>query len=558
MRKVEVALGQAYRYATHVRRFDQALRTPLPAQHDKLMQVIKANENTAFGQKHNFAKINSISDYQSLVPPNTYEDLQPYIERVMNGRRGQLTNEDVVMFATTSGTTGKPKYIPITPSHLKDYTHAFQVQNYKMIVDYPGAPLGTYMIFSSNDEEGRTAAGIPFGSVSGLLRQRQSSLVQKYFALPHQVSRIKDVEVKYYVMLRLALCQDVSAILGCNPSSMLLLADQMQERAEELISDIAEGTLRKAFMPPPAIAEPLSRHFVHDRVRAQELQRILDKHGRLTPELVWPNMAMLSCWKGGPMSFYLDRLPAAYGDLPIRDFGYMASEGRGTISISHQGAGGVVALTCHFFEFVPENEKDSPNPTFLTVDQLELGGRYYIYFTTSSGLYRYDINDLIEVEGFEYNTPVIRFVQKGMGVSSVTGEKITEEQVQVALQYALRMLNLSGIEHFTFAVEMDYPPHYVCFAEVKQDLPDSVVQEFLRVFEQSLQLQNIEYKDKRATKRLGSPKFQKVPNGTFTRLRQHRVSAGAPEAQVKIPLLNAGVDFYHTLATIGCVLSLTN
>jgi hypothetical protein len=541
-----------------VRRFDHAMRSPLESQHDKLMQIIKANESTAFGQKNGFSKIHSISDYQALVAPNTYESLQPYIEAVMNGRRGQLTNEDVIMFATTSGTTGAPKFIPITPAHLKDYTHAFQVQNYKMIVDYPGAPLGSYMIFSSNDEEGRTAAGIPFGSVSGLLRQRQSALVQKYFALPAIVSRIKDVEVKYYVMLRLALCQDVSSILGCNPSSMLLLADQMQEHAEELISDIAEGTLRKAYMPPPAIAEPVSYHLVHDKTRALELQQILDKHGRLTPELVWPNLAMLSCWKGGPMSFYLDRLAAFYGELPVRDFGYMASEGRGTISLDHQGAGGAVAITCHFFEFVPEEEKDLANPTFLTVDQLKQGGRYYIYFTTSSGLYRYDINDLIEVERFEYNTPVIRFVQKGMGVSSVTGEKITEEQVQVALQYALRMLHLNGIEHFTFAVEMDYPPNYVCFAELKQDLPESVIHEFLRVFEQSLQLQNIEYKDKRVTKRLGAPKFQRVPSGTFTRLRQLRVSAGAPEAQVKIPLLNAGVDFYRTLATIGCVLTLTS
>lgn len=557
MRKLEIALGQAYRYATHVRRFDSALRNPLQAQSDKLLQIIKANENTAFGQKNGFGKINSIADYQRWVAPNTYESLQPYIEAVMNGRRGQLTNEDAIMFATTSGTTGTPKFIPITPSHLKDYAHAFQVQNYKLILDYPRSPLGTYMIFSSNDEEGRTAAGIPYGSVSGLLRKGQSSLVQKYFALPAIVSRIKDVEVKYYVMLRLALCQNVSAILGCNPSSMLLLADQMQEHAEELISDIAEGTLRKAYMPPPAIAEPLAYHLVHDKTRALELQQILDRHGRLTPELVWPNLALLSCWKGGPMSFYLDRLAPLYGDLPVRDFGYMASEGRGTISLDHRGAGGAVAITCHFFEFVPEDEKDSPNPTFLTVDQLKLGGRYYIYFTTASGLYRYDINDLIEVERFEHNTPVIRFVQKGMGISSVTGEKITEEQVQVALQYALRMLHLNGIEHFTFAVEMDYPPHYVCFAELKQDLPESVIHEFLRVFEQSLQLQNIEYKDKRATRRLGAPKFQKVPNGTFTRLRQLRVSAGAPEAQVKIPLLNAGVDFYHTLATIGCVLTLT-
>jgi hypothetical protein len=193
---------------------------------------------------------------------------------------------------------------------------------------------------------------------------------------------------------------------------------------------------------------------------------------------------------------------------------------------------------------------DSPHPKFLTVNQLENGGRYYIHFTTAAGLYRYNIHDLVEVVGMQENTPIIQFVQKGLGISSITGEKLTEEQVQIALCYAVRQLNLTDLDHFTFAVQLGYPPNYVCFVEMKRDVPQSVAGEFLRVFEQSLQLQNIEYKDKRSSMRLGAPTLQVVPPGTFTKLRQARVAQGAPEAQVKIPLLNPSQQFVDTLARI--------
>jgi hypothetical protein len=351
-------------------------------------------------------------------------------------------------------------------------------------------------------------------------------------------------------MLRLALGQNVSSILGCNPSSFLLFADQLLEHADDLISDIFDGSLRKQYAPPPVVTAQLESLLKPDRKRALELEGLLKANGRLTPEMVWPALRLLSCWKGGPLSFYLERLPEYYGNVPIRDFGYMASEGRGSIPISNEGAGGVVAVSCHFFEFVAENDMESESPRFLTVDQLEIGGRYFIHFTTAAGLYRYNIHDLVEVVGYEDRTPVIQFVQKGMGISSVTGEKLTEEQVHVALCYAVRQLNLTELDHFTFSVQMDYPPHYVCFVELKREISESLADEFLRVFEQSLQLQNIEYKDKRATRRLGAPKLKIVPSGSFTKLRQQRVTQGAPEAQVKIPLLNCSQSFNDILTNL--------
>lgn len=548
-----IAMGQIYRELTHVRRFKSALSNPRKAQEQKLLEIIRRNEDSEFGRLHKFAEIKTIDEYQRHVKPSTYEDLEPYIENTMAGAKQQLSREKPVMFATTSGTTGKPKFIPITESHLRDYTHAFHVHNWGLTKDNPEAanhPGGKYLIFNSNDEEGRTKDGTPYGAVSGLLRRRQSPIVQRYFALPAMISKIKDIESKYYSILRLSLCQDIVAIMSCNPSTLLLLADQLREHSESLIQDIHDGTIHKQFRPEGTLGSELDHYLKQDSKCAKKLSEILDRKGCLLPMDVWPNLKVMSVWKGGPMPFYLEKLPEKFGNVKIRDFGYMASEGRGTIPLTDEGAGGVCALTSHFFEFVPESEHEKENRSFLTLDQLEQGKRYFIHFTTAAGLYRYNINDLMEVVGFEEKTPILQFVQKGMGISSITGEKLTEEQVSVALQYAIRQHGLERIDHFIMAVYLADVPFYCGFVETSLELPESVLNALARTIDVSLQLQNIEYKDKRQSLRLAAVQLQPVPPGTFKKLRQKRVLDGAPEAQVKIPFLTNNISFCQDIAKL--------
>jgi hypothetical protein len=547
----DIFFGQIWRAATHVRRFKKACRAPLASQLDKLMRIIRANENTAYGKAHNFSQIQSLTDFRRHIPPNKYEDLQPYVEALINGEKAQLTKEEPFMFAATSGTTAKPKFIPITESHLKDYTHAFQIHNYHLIKDFYQAAYGRFLILSSNDEEGRASCGLPYGAVSGLLNKRQSPIIRRHFAIPYELCKIRDVDAKYYLMLRVALAQNVTAILACNPSSLLLLSAQLKEHAADLVADIFDGTVKSSYAIPDHLADAFASYLAANREQARRLEKILNERGTLAPKTIWPNLSVLSCWKGGPMSFYLEKLPEHYGPMPIRDFGYMASEGRGSIPLNDVGAGGVVAITSHFFEFVEEDDMDKPDAKFLTVDQLELNRRYYIFFTTAAGLYRYNINDLVEVVAFESNTPVIAFVRKGLGISSITGEKVTEEQVLTSLTQVLRQLNLDAISHFTAEVELGIPPHYVCYVELDSALPRSVQDEFIRLFDHSLRMQNSEYEDKRSTRRLGMPSLRVLPPGTYTRLRQQRVSEGAPEAQVKIPLLSTSQSFSGRLASLG-------
>src|SRR5271170_4686414 len=155
LQNADIVAGQLWRSVTHVRHFQSACKDPLRSQSEKLLKIVRANENSAFGKAHNFKAIKSIEDFQRAVPPNRYEDLAPYIGALLEGGRNQLTSQDPFMFATTSGTTAKPKFIPITEQHLLDYTHAFQVHNYQMIKDYHQRASGRFLIITSNDEEGR-------------------------------------------------------------------------------------------------------------------------------------------------------------------------------------------------------------------------------------------------------------------------------------------------------------------------------------------------------------------------------------------------------------------
>lgn len=551
---LDVTIGQLYRRHTHIKHFYDALRNPAETQREKLKEIIAANRSSRFGVDHRFHEIGSYDEYKSRVPASNYEYLSPYIDKLRIGDSNQLTCEDPFMFATTSGTTSNPKFVPITRAHLKDYTHAFQIHNYHLIESFKKAASGKFLIITSNDEEGRTPSGIPCGAVSGLLNRRQPAIIRRHFAVPYEICKIKDVDIKYYLMLRIALDQQVTAILGCNPSSFLLLADQLTEHIEDLIRDLRDGTINQKYLPPAELRPAIEPYIRPSLNMSRRLESLADQWKTVTPIMIWPQLACLSLWKGGPMSFYIERLKDFYGDIPIRDFGYMASEGRGSIPISDEGAGGVLAITSHFFEFVAEENMESDKMRFETVEDLKLGKRYYIFFTTNAGLYRYNINDLVEVTGFCLKTPIISFVRKGLGVSSITGEKVTEEQVLVALTQAVKQLNLGEIAHFTAEVELGYPPYYVCYAELNNELislTPSLRDAFIRAFDGSLRMQNPEYEDKRASKRLAEPRLKILPKGTYTRLRQQRVMEGAPEAQVKIPLLSSPQAFSGRLASLG-------
>jgi len=528
--------------------FDDCTWRPGAAQRDKLLEICTRNAATAYGRAQRFDRVRSVGDYRRAVPPNTYDTLAPWIDRMTRGEPNVLTADQPLLFATTSGTTGAAKYIPVTPSYLHEYSHGIHVHTYRMFADFPDLLDGGVLVSSSNDEEGRTPGGTPYGAISGYLTRTQPGVLRRFFVLPYEVCKIKDIEAKYYLTLRHALAADVRGILTPNPSSLLLLAAAMGTHADELIEDIRRGTVNPAYLPagsPQGLTAGLSA----DAGRAAELAACVRATGWLVPAEAWPNLRVVSCWKGGTMPLYLRQLPDHFGDVPVRDLGYMASEGRGTTPLVNSGAAGVLNVTSHFFEFVPAEERDRPDAEFLTAEELESDHEYYVYLTTSAGLYRYDINDLVRVVDFYRRTPVIQFVRKGDGISSITGEKLTEAQVTAAL---LDVVERDGYDlaHVTACVEWGEPPGYALYCEPARPWTEERCRRFLGAVDRALSVRNIEYEAKRTSRRLAMPVLKLVAPGSFTALRQQRVADGAPEAQVKIPHLSTNMRFGEQLSVV--------
>src|SRR5205085_7810148 len=154
------------------------------------------------------------------------------------------------------------------------------------------------------------------------------------------------------------------------------------------------------------------------------------------PTRYWPNLEVLCSWKGPGVKAFTERCRAWYGDLPFRDVGYGSSEFRTGLSFSDVGSPNVPLPDNYFYEFIPEQDREpylNGSHAPLLLHQLELGHRYLILQTGPHGLYRYNIEDIVEVNGFWGRTPTIHFVQKARMVTSITGEKIYESQVIEAM-----------------------------------------------------------------------------------------------------------------------------
>ena len=168
---------------------------------------------------------------------------------------------------------------------------------------------------------------------------------------------------------------------------------------------------------------------------------------------------------GGSVGAYLRHFPRYYGNTPVRDVGLIASEGRMTIPMADGTPSGVLDITTHYFEFIPEEEGDSPNPTVLAAHEVQEGKTYFILLTTAYGLYRYHIYDVVRVTGFHNQTPLIEFLSKGAHFANLTGEKLSEYHVTAAMVDVLRDLNLNLTAYSLAPCWDEQQPYYGLFVE---------------------------------------------------------------------------------------------
>ena len=528
-----------------VHHFNQQCKHPMDTQEKLLLGMLKRNSDTAIGRKYDFASISSIEDFQQKVPILDYKDHEPYIQASLQGEPRQLTAQSPCFYATTSGTTGTPKYIPVTPESRSAKSRLLRVWLSKLHLDHPKIFSGRMLSVVSPEVESMSPSGVPCGAESGHGYRSAPKPMKAIYSSPYDTFEIKDYDAKYYTLLRIAVAQSVTFLFSCNPSTVLLLAQRMGEFAQDIIDDIRNGTLSDKFEVPDKIRGECEPYMQPDPDRADELQEILQRTGSLTPKDVWPHLCVIACWKGGSVGTYLKKFSKYFSpDVAIRDLGYLSSENRGSIPLTDAGISGPLSVATNFFEFLPEDHQGVPEPgDLLTIDQLAEGESYYIYVTTLAGLYRYDMNDIIQVMGYYENTPMIRFLQKGKGVISFTGEKLYESQVITAVERAL--VSISGQYDFITALgELeDDKPRYTFLVEFDQPPDDEQALVWLKEMDAQLQKLNIEYHGKRDSKRLWPAALKIIKPGEFGRYRKRMVEGGKLDGQFKTLKLTKDQSF---------------
>jgi hypothetical protein len=493
-------------------------------QRNTLLAKIGRNANSQFGRDYGFAEIRSVADFRARVPVMTYDDHRPYIEKVLNGDTSAMfaPGTKVLMFAMTSGTTGDPKRLPITSELFREYRQGWQLWGTGVYGDYPELLFRKTLQLSSDWQQYKAPCGIPCGQISGLAASTRPAISDTMFLPPSATTRIHDAAAKHYTALRFTLASPkVGMIVTANPSSLVEFARRANHDRESLIRDIHDGTLSCEI--PAAVRQQLGRKIAKARPqRARELEKLIEQHGSLLPKHAWPSLKVVAVWTGGSIGIFLPRLAELYGDAAIRDHGLSASEGRMTIPLADNTPAGMLDYTHHFFEFIPVEGYGTPTPTVLEAHELEADRDYYILLTTSGGLYRYDIHDVVRCVGFQGEAPLLEFLNKGKNFASLTGEKLSEYQVVRAVERTFAELSLP-IDFFTVAPIMESQPRYLLMVE--QNVHRGRESELASGFQRNLSELNEEYADKCASGRLLPAQVRNVPAGTWRRMRAEKTSA---------------------------------
>lgn len=524
-----IAARIAYSHARSVyNRFVASAKDAVRVQQRVLLAKIRRQADSQFGRDHGLDRIGDYDSFARQVPVRSYEQFQPYIERVLRGEPCALLGgrQKVLMFALTSGTTAEPKHIPVTAEFLAEYRAGWNAWGLKALLDHPQAVLRGILQMASPMDERFTERGIACGAITGLTARTQKRLVRKYYVVPPETAYIADATARYYSVMRFALARDVAWLIAANPSTLIRLAEVAGAHAEPLIRDIRDGTLTPPGDVPADVAARLRRLCSPDKPCARRLEECIRRSGVLRPSEYW-NVNFLACWTGGTMGLYLKDLEPWYGQVPVRDIGLIASEGRMTIPIADGSPAGILDASAHFYEFIPAGEIDSDQPTVLRCHELQVGQEYFLVLSTSSGLLRYSMMDLVRVVDYFGEAPVIEFLSKGQRICSLAGEKLTENQVVLAGQDVERQCGWR-LGEFALCPCWSKVPGYILYIDSGCSVP---AEPLALQFDDALCRISIEYGSKRKSLRLAGVQVRSLRAGFLADLDRQALSSGRGRAE---------------------------
>ena len=400
-------------------RFREAANRLEEAQTKVLRRYLHENQNTEYGRRYRFAEIESVSQYQEQVPLTSYDDYVEHIRRIGGGEPHVLTAEPVRMFELSSGSTTASKLIPYTGTLKAEFQHGIAPWIYNLYTHLPELQAGHayWSVTPLVDGKRFTPVGIPIGfeSDSDYLGSLGRWLVDSVMAVPEAVKNISDIDSFRYVTLLCLLRQvDLRLISVWNPTFLSLLLAPLPDWWEDLLRDLADGTISRG---------QVGLRFARDPDRARGLRAC----SPTDVASLWPRLRLISCWRDGASAPYARQIEGMFPQAHMQGKGLIATEA--FVSLPLLGIdGSVLSANSHFFEFMDEKGE------VHLAHQIQKGRAYSVIVTTGGGLYRYQLHDVVEVAGHWMQLPCIRFLGKADHISDWFGEKLQERFVARVLE----------------------------------------------------------------------------------------------------------------------------
>jgi phenylacetate-coenzyme A ligase PaaK-like adenylate-forming protein len=430
-----------------VRQMNKWKYHPVEAQEKILKKLIKTAENTVFGKDHQFSSIQSYQDFKQLVLVSDYEDLKPYIERVVKGEKDVLWPGQPVYFAKTSGTTSGVKYIPISkesmPEHIKAARNALLSYIHETgKTDF----VNGKMIFLQGSPKMDKKAGISFGRLSGIVANHVPAYLQKNRLPSYETNCIEDWEQKVDAIVEETMKADMRLISGIPPWCQMYFDRLVAKSGKQKIKDIF----------------PNFKLFVYGGVNYEPYRARLEE----------------------TLGFKVDSIetyPASEGFIAFQD----SQKDKSLLLMADAGI---------FYEFIPVEEFFDEKPTRLSLGEVELNKNYAIILSTTAGLWAYSLGDTVKfVSKNPYKLLVTGRIKHYI---SAFGEHVIGEEVEQALLKVAKEENIE-ITEFTVAPQVNpekgQMPYHEWFVEFVNQ-PNNLTAFALKV-DEALQQKNIYYKD---------------------------------------------------------------
>ena len=419
---------------------------PVATQQKVFESLIQQAGDTEFGRDHRFKEISDHKDFVERVPVRDYEQLKPYVEKILNGKRDILWPGVPLYFAKTSGTTSGAKYIPISRLSIREQVKASRnaILNY---ISKTGnsAFVDGKMIFLQGSPVLDEQAGIKTGRLSGISAHYVPGYLQKNRLPSWETNCIEDWETKVDRIVDETMDQDMTIIAGI-PSWVQMYFERLQERSGK----------------PIGMLFPNLQLFIYGGVNYEPYRSKFENLiGRKVDSI--------------------ELFPASEGFFAYQDD---FSE-RGLLLLLDAGI---------FYEFIEANTFFDPNPKRLTIGEVELGVNYVMIISTNAGLWGYNLGDTVQFTSLQpYRLIVTGRIKHFI---SAFGEHVIAKEVEYAMEAAIEQTG-ARVNEFTVAPqinpEANQLPYHEWLVEFEKEPEDESL--FISVLDQSLQQQNSYYFD---------------------------------------------------------------